>query len=99
MRAPVAPPRCAGCDRLRLCHRDAASRLALLAQIPVAEYLLQQLKVPSFLGVITTGTMILVLLGLIDRSVHRLVAESSFDSDKGSKYCLRSAFFRTSGTG
>ena len=30
------------------------------------EYLLQQLKVASFLGVIATGTMIVILLGQID---------------------------------
>jgi ribose transport system permease protein len=33
------------------------------------EYLLQQLKVASFLGVIATGTMIVILLGQIDLSV------------------------------
>lgn len=34
-----------------------------------AEYLLQQLKVASFLGVIATGTMLVILLGQIDLSV------------------------------
>lgn len=34
-----------------------------------AEYLLQQLKVASFLGIIATGTMIVILLGHIDLSV------------------------------
>src|SRR5499427_286678 len=38
------------------------------------EYLLQQLKVASFLGVIATGTMIVVLLGQIDLSVPWVVA-------------------------
>ena len=38
------------------------------------EYLLQQLKVASFLGVIATGMMIVVLLGQIDLSVPWLVA-------------------------
>ncbi len=38
------------------------------------EYLLQQLKVASFLGVIATGTMIVILLGQIDLSVPWLVA-------------------------
>ena len=33
------------------------------------EYLLQQLKVASFLGVIATGMMIVILLGQIDLSV------------------------------
>jgi ribose transport system permease protein len=39
-----------------------------------ADYLLQQLKVASFLGVIATGTMIVVLLGQIDLSVPWVVA-------------------------
>jgi len=38
------------------------------------EYLLQQLKVASFLGVIATGMMIVVLLGQIDLSVPWCVA-------------------------
>src|SRR5436305_5957819 len=38
------------------------------------EYLLQQLKVASFLGVIATGMMIVILLGQIDLSVPWLVA-------------------------
>jgi ribose transport system permease protein len=38
------------------------------------DYLLQQLKVASFLGVIATGMMIVVLLGQIDLSVPWLVA-------------------------
>src|SRR5439155_4806593 len=38
------------------------------------EYLLQQLKVASFLGGIATGTMIVILLGQIDLSVPWVVA-------------------------
>jgi ribose transport system permease protein len=38
------------------------------------EYLLQQLKVASFLGVIATGMMLVVLLGQIDLSVPWVVA-------------------------
>jgi ribose transport system permease protein len=38
------------------------------------EYLLQQLKVASFLGVIATGAMIVILLGQIDLSVPWVVA-------------------------
>jgi ribose transport system permease protein len=38
------------------------------------EYLLQQLKVASFLGVIATGTMLVILLGQIDLSVPWVVA-------------------------
>ena len=38
------------------------------------EYLLQQLKVASFLGVIATGMMIVILLGEIDLSVPWVVA-------------------------
>src|SRR5690349_25179599 len=37
-------------------------------------YLLQQLKVASFLGVIATGMMIVILLGQIDLSVPWVVA-------------------------
>src|SRR5436305_755016 len=39
-----------------------------------AAYLLQQLKVASFLGVIATGMMIVILLGQIDLSVPWVVA-------------------------
>ena len=38
------------------------------------QYLLQQLKVASFLGVIATGAMIVILLGQIDLSVPWIVA-------------------------
>src|ERR1700722_15919718 len=38
------------------------------------EYLLQQLKVASFLGVIATGTMVVILLGQIDPSIRWVVA-------------------------
>ena len=38
------------------------------------DYLLQQLKVASFLGVIATGAMIVILLGQIDLSVPWVVA-------------------------
>jgi ribose transport system permease protein len=38
------------------------------------DYLLQQLKVASFLGVIATGTMIVILLGQIDLSIPWVVA-------------------------
>src|SRR5690349_15705388 len=38
------------------------------------QYLLQQLKVASFLGVIATGMMIVILLGQIDLSVPWVVA-------------------------
>ena len=38
------------------------------------EYLLQQLKVASVLGVIATGAMIVILLGQIDLSVPWVVA-------------------------
>src|ERR687897_1075981 len=38
------------------------------------DYLLQQLKVASFLGVIATGMMIVILLGQIDLSVPWVVA-------------------------
>jgi ribose transport system permease protein len=38
------------------------------------EYLLQQLKVASFLGVIATGTLIVILVGQIDLSIPWVVA-------------------------
>jgi ribose transport system permease protein len=38
------------------------------------EYLLQQLKVASFLGVIATGMIMVILLGQIDLSVPWVVA-------------------------
>src|SRR3712207_9039930 len=38
------------------------------------DYLLQQLKVASFLGVIATGMMLVILLGQIDLSVPWVVA-------------------------
>jgi len=38
------------------------------------DYLLQQLKVASFLGVIATGMMVVILLGQIDLSVPWVVA-------------------------
>src|SRR5436305_1308025 len=38
------------------------------------EYLLQQLKVASFLGVIATGMMVVILIGQIDLSVPWLVS-------------------------
>jgi ribose transport system permease protein len=41
------------------------------------EYLLQQLKVASFLGVIATGTMMVILLGHIDLSVPWAVASGA----------------------
>ena len=59
---------------------SAASSLLLLARQLYSrsflspEYLLQQLKVASFLGVIATGMMIVILLGQIDLSVPWVVA-------------------------
>src|SRR6478735_5103760 len=48
--------------------------LLLMGSLYSPEYLLQQLKVASFLGVIATGTMIVILLGQIDLSVPWVVA-------------------------
>src|SRR5450755_278087 len=50
------------------------------------EYLLQQLKVASFLGVIATGTMIVILLGQIDLSVPWLVAVGGMMSTAATAY-------------
>jgi ribose/xylose/arabinose/galactoside ABC-type transport system permease subunit len=59
---PLAPAHRPG-DRVGVrLHRDrAARRQPLFDELPVAEYLLQQLKVASFLGVIATGMMIVIL--------------------------------------
>ena len=47
------------------------------------EYLLQQLKVASFLGVIATGMMLVILLGQIDLSVPWVVAVGGMMSSRG----------------
>ena len=49
------------------------------------EYLLQQLKVASFLGVIATGTMMVILLGQIDLSVPWAVAVGGMMSTRGDR--------------
>ena len=46
-------------------------------------YLLQQLKVASFLGVIATGMMLVILLGQIDLSVPWVVAVGGCARDGG----------------
>ena len=50
------------------------------------EYLLQQLKVASFLGVIATGMMIVILLGQIDLSVPWVVAVGGMMSSAVAAY-------------
>src|ERR1041384_87506 len=50
------------------------------------DYLLQQLKVASFLGVIATGMMIVILLGQIDLSIPWSVAAG------GMMACAAAAF-------
>ncbi|MER8465558.1 ABC transporter permease [Mesorhizobium sp. M1409] len=57
------------CIALLLCLGSLYSRSFLSP-----EYLLQQLKVASFLGVIATGMMLVILLGQIDLSVPWCVA-------------------------
>ena len=51
-----------------------------------AEYLLQQLKVASFLGVIATGMFIVILLGQIDLSVPWVVATGGMMSAAATAY-------------
>ena len=76
LRAASAPPRRPG-DRRR---RSAASSCCCCvgslysSSFLSPDYLLQQLQVASFLGVIATGTMIVILLGQIDLSVPWVVA-------------------------
>ena len=50
------------------------------------EYLLQQLKVASFLGVIATGMMLVILLGQIDLSVPWVVAVGGMMSSAAAAY-------------
>src|SRR3954452_2386083 len=50
------------------------------------EYLLQQLKVASFLGVIATGMMMVILLGQIDLSVPWVVAVGGMMSSAAAAY-------------
>jgi len=50
------------------------------------EYLLQQLKVASFLGVIATGMMLVILLGQIDLSVPWAVATGAMMACAGAAY-------------
>jgi ribose transport system permease protein len=51
-----------------------------------ADYLLQQLKVASFLGVIATGMFIVILLGQIDLSVPWVVATGGMMSAAATAY-------------
>ena len=53
------------------------------------EYLLQQLKVASFLGVIATGMMLVVLLGQIDLSVPWVVAVGGMMSSAATPLAFR----------
>lgn len=50
------------------------------------DYLLQQLKVASFLGVIATGTLIVILLGQIDLSIPWVVAVGGMMSTAATAY-------------
>src|SRR5882672_7994860 len=57
------------------------------------EYLLQQLKVASFLGVIATGMMMVILLGQIDLSVPWSVAVGAMMSSAIAGYGEVGTFF------
>jgi len=57
------------------------------------EYLLQQLKVASFLGVIATGMMIVILLGQIDLSVPWVVAVGGMMSTAATAWGPAGSFF------
>ncbi|HET9067459.1 MAG TPA: ABC transporter permease [Amaricoccus sp.] len=52
------------------------------------DYLMQQLKVASFLGVIATGTMIVILLGQIDLSVPWVVSTGAMMASAMAAYGL-----------
>jgi len=56
-------------------------------------YLLQQLKVASFLGVIATGMMIVILLGQIDLSVPWVVAVGGMMSTAATAWGPAGSFF------
>src|SRR6202012_2707863 len=57
------------------------------------EYLLQQLKVASFLGVIATGMMMVILLGQIDLSVPWVVTAGAMMACAATAYgTMGSAF-------
>ena len=58
----------------RLHYPAVVSGQSLFIELPFARNLLQQLKVASFLGVIATGMMLVILLGQIDLSVPWVVA-------------------------
>ena len=57
------------------------------------EYLLQQIKVASFLGIIATGMMLVVLLGQIDLSVPWVVTVGAMMSSALAGYGETGAFF------
>ena len=57
------------------------------------EYLLQQLKVASFLGVIATGMMIVILLGEIDLSVPWVVAVGGMMASAATAYGILGDIF------
>src|SRR5689334_16114480 len=57
------------------------------------QYLLQQLKVASFLGVIATGMMIVILLGQIDLSVPWVVAVGGMMSTAATAWGPAGSFF------
>lgn len=57
------------------------------------EYLLQQLKVASFLGVIATGMFMVILLGQIDLSVPWLVAVGGMMSASATAYGVMGEIF------
>lgn len=57
------------------------------------EYLLQQLKVASFLGVIATGMFLIILLGQIDLSVPWVVAVGGMMSASAAAYGPLGTFF------
>lgn len=57
------------------------------------EYLLQQLKVASFLGVIATGMMMVILLGQIDLSVPWVVTSGAMMACAATAYGATGSFF------
>ena len=61
------------------------------AQFLSALYLLQQLQVASFLGIIASGLMVVILLGHIDLSIPWVVTIGGHNRDRGRRLVGRVA--------
>ena len=87
-----AQGRSGGGDLLRLHHLLLVFGSLYSTSFLSPEYLLQQLKVASFLGVIATGMMLVILLGQIDLSVPWTVAIGAMMATAAAGFGARSAY-------